>query len=242
MAADILRLLWPGNSPDLNMIEPCWYYLKKITTAKGPPISGKEARQRWRAAWKELSQEKIQAWIERIPFHIQEIIRLEGGNEYIEGRTVFDGRTKEGKKRLADLHVEMATATAISINDEWADIEAEEKIKEEEEVEEEVEVCSNAGTKELETELERMVESPGTREIRQKTIDFRPVAELNTGLIDVPITSSIAVTPPVITAKDTVVEPVQQTKKGKKRTKIIKIRAICTGRKGWIKSKSSYCC
>ena len=23
MAADILKMLWPGNSPDLNMIEPC---------------------------------------------------------------------------------------------------------------------------------------------------------------------------------------------------------------------------
>ena len=21
---NIMRLLWPGNSPDLNMIEPCW--------------------------------------------------------------------------------------------------------------------------------------------------------------------------------------------------------------------------
>ena len=24
MDANILRFLWPGNSPDLNMIEPCW--------------------------------------------------------------------------------------------------------------------------------------------------------------------------------------------------------------------------
>ena len=23
--ATILRLIWPGNSPDLNIIEPCWY-------------------------------------------------------------------------------------------------------------------------------------------------------------------------------------------------------------------------
>ncbi len=28
--------------------------------------------------WEDLSQEKIQAWIERIPRHIQEIIKLEG--------------------------------------------------------------------------------------------------------------------------------------------------------------------
>jgi hypothetical protein len=33
-----------------------------------------------------MPQEKIQAWIERIPRHIREVIRLEGGNEYKEGR------------------------------------------------------------------------------------------------------------------------------------------------------------
>jgi hypothetical protein len=32
-----------------------------------------------------MEQWRCQAWIERIPRHIQEIIRLEGGNEYGEG-------------------------------------------------------------------------------------------------------------------------------------------------------------
>ena len=36
---------------------------------------------------RELStQKKIQEWIERIPEHIQKIIKLEGGNKYKEGR------------------------------------------------------------------------------------------------------------------------------------------------------------
>ena len=35
----------------------------------------------WIKAWKELPQTQIQAWIERI--------RLEGGNEYAEGREAF---------------------------------------------------------------------------------------------------------------------------------------------------------
>jgi transposase len=26
--AKVKRLLWPGNSPDLNAIEPCWWYIK----------------------------------------------------------------------------------------------------------------------------------------------------------------------------------------------------------------------
>jgi hypothetical protein len=32
---DIQRLLWLGNSLNLNMIEPTWFYLKKITTKNG---------------------------------------------------------------------------------------------------------------------------------------------------------------------------------------------------------------
>ena len=35
MDAGIIRLLWPGNSPDLNMIEPCWPWMKRKTTKKG---------------------------------------------------------------------------------------------------------------------------------------------------------------------------------------------------------------
>jgi hypothetical protein len=33
-----------------------------------------------------MPQEKIQAWIVRIIDHVQDIIRLEGRNEYKEGR------------------------------------------------------------------------------------------------------------------------------------------------------------
>ena len=33
-----------------------------------------------------MPQEKIQAWIERIIAYIKDVIRLEGGNEYKEGR------------------------------------------------------------------------------------------------------------------------------------------------------------
>ena len=84
-AAGLQRLLWPGNSPDLNMIEPCWYYLKRVTTKKGAPKNRAEAERAWRQAWGELEQWRIQAWIERIPRHIQEVIRCEGGNEYREG-------------------------------------------------------------------------------------------------------------------------------------------------------------
>ncbi|EOA85997.1 uncharacterized protein SETTUDRAFT_112450, partial [Exserohilum turcica Et28A] len=84
--SNVERLLWPGNSPDCNCIEPCWFYMKRETTKKGAPQSRTEATRIWLNCWRDLPQAKIQAWIERILIHIPKIIELQGGNEYIEGR------------------------------------------------------------------------------------------------------------------------------------------------------------
>jgi transposase len=83
---DIHHLLWPGNSPDLNMIEPAWGHLKRVTTKKGAPRTRPQAAERWTKAWKDLEQNRIQAWIERIPRHIKMVLRLDGDNKYKEGR------------------------------------------------------------------------------------------------------------------------------------------------------------
>jgi hypothetical protein len=83
----VQRLLWPGNSPDLNMIEPNWYWMKKRTTSRGAPSNRPALKTAWITAWKDLPLSQIQDWIERIPRHIEEVIHLEGGNEYIEGYT-----------------------------------------------------------------------------------------------------------------------------------------------------------
>ena len=85
-AADVARLTWPGNSPDLNMIKPCWAHMKWRTTKKGAPTLRATAEKAWTQAWKDLEQEKIQSWIERIPRHIQKVIELKGGNKYKEGQ------------------------------------------------------------------------------------------------------------------------------------------------------------
>jgi len=85
-AWEIERLLWPANSPDLNMIEPCWFYMKLETTKHGAIHSEEALREAWIKCWDELPQSKIQAWIERIVEHIAKVILLEGGNEYKEGR------------------------------------------------------------------------------------------------------------------------------------------------------------
>jgi transposase len=85
---EVQKLLWCGNSPDLNAIEPCWPWMKRQTTKKGAPKNRAEAVRAWEQCWKDLPQDKIQAWIERIPVHIKKIIELEGGNEYKEGRNL----------------------------------------------------------------------------------------------------------------------------------------------------------
>ena len=72
-------MIWCGNSPDLNAIEPAWPYLKRQTTKKGAPTSRTVAEERWKQAWKDLPQAKIQAWIEAIPHHIQCVIDCKGG-------------------------------------------------------------------------------------------------------------------------------------------------------------------
>ena len=104
---DVVRLLWPGNSPDLNAIEPAWWWLKRSTTAQGAPANRKAMERAWYQAWRELPQEQIQRWISAIPHHITEIIRLQGGNEYKEGIQGFK-RSWAGtriKGKLSKLHI-----------------------------------------------------------------------------------------------------------------------------------------
>jgi hypothetical protein len=87
MDAGVLRLLWSGNSPDLNMIEPCWPWMKTKTTRLEVPRSRAAVTKAWTDCWtKQLDQDRIQRWIERISRHIKQIIELDGGNKYREGR------------------------------------------------------------------------------------------------------------------------------------------------------------
>jgi hypothetical protein len=53
---DVQQLLWYPNSPDLNLIEPCWLYMKRFTTRKGAPKSRKEAIEVWEKYWEEILQ------------------------------------------------------------------------------------------------------------------------------------------------------------------------------------------
>lgn len=99
----VQRLLWCSNSPDLNMIEPCWFWMKRETTKKGAPKNRKAAMKAWEECWENLPQEKIQAWIERIPDHIEQVIALQGGNNYKEGRRGKWQRIEEEGNRVSPL-------------------------------------------------------------------------------------------------------------------------------------------
>jgi len=83
----VCRLLWPGNSPDLNPIEPVWGFMKKFGRQNYVFRTHAEAHRAWVRMWNEdVSQRRLQEFVERIPEHIAQIIRLKGGNEYKEGR------------------------------------------------------------------------------------------------------------------------------------------------------------
>jgi hypothetical protein len=59
--------------------------MKMETTKRGVPSVRKEAEVSWKKCWKDMSQERIQRWIQRIIRHIQMVILLEGDNKYKEG-------------------------------------------------------------------------------------------------------------------------------------------------------------
>jgi hypothetical protein len=68
--------------------------MKRETTRHRTITSKKQIKEDWIEYWKNISQERIQAWIKKIPEYIQEIIRLDGGNKYKESKT--------GRKRNPD--------------------------------------------------------------------------------------------------------------------------------------------
>lgn len=81
--ADILRLPWPGNSPDLNQIEPCWKYMKR-DIATGPlwATTMDGAEDSWYTEWGLLDQTRINKWIEKMPHRVEQVIACSGGNEF----------------------------------------------------------------------------------------------------------------------------------------------------------------
>jgi hypothetical protein len=47
-------MLWPANSPDLNIIEKAWFYMKKEITKQGLMTNRKKLKARWEKYWQDL--------------------------------------------------------------------------------------------------------------------------------------------------------------------------------------------
>jgi siroheme synthase len=60
-------------------------WMKVKTTKQGPISSKAKLTESWKEHWRDLPQERIQDWVKRIMRHVQEAVRLKGGNEYKEG-------------------------------------------------------------------------------------------------------------------------------------------------------------
>ena len=101
---NVLKLLWCDNSLDLNMIELCWWWMKRKVDERDEFTSvqqtfnslidsdiskiKKNMKTTFRRLWyKKLTQTRIQHWIERMSRHIQKIIELREENEYRERAT-----------------------------------------------------------------------------------------------------------------------------------------------------------
>ena len=91
----VRRLVWCGNSPDLNAIEPLWPRMKRDTTRKGPPQSRADGIRKWNKCWEEVPQEVLQGLVDWIREHMKRVIEYEGGNEYEEGLKMRETLRKE---------------------------------------------------------------------------------------------------------------------------------------------------
>jgi hypothetical protein len=60
----IIKILWPGNSPNLNAIEKAWFWMKKETTKRGPTSNRKKLRVRWRNAGKTFPRARFKSGLQ----------------------------------------------------------------------------------------------------------------------------------------------------------------------------------
>lgn len=77
------RIPWPANSPDFNMIEQAWYYLKRKAGERAFVTSTIEStKAAWSANWEKLPQERIGRWVGRIGPNLQRALEQKGDNNF----------------------------------------------------------------------------------------------------------------------------------------------------------------
>ena len=149
--------------------------MKRRTTYKGAPSKKAGMTKSWFANWPAMNLASVQAWIEALPHNIAEIIRLDGGNEYKEGKEskrAYRGRRKVGQLfHHAWLGVESDNCEQVAEDEDWSDQDSEtsETAKESESLQEEA-TTAEPPLEILQTARNQTPEPPQRRVTRSQTV------------------------------------------------------------------------
>ena len=76
-------MAWPGHSPDVNVSEHAWPWIRRHVTKQFiPSCTQEECQQQWEAEWEALPIEAINKWVMGIPKVVRKILQNEGGNNF----------------------------------------------------------------------------------------------------------------------------------------------------------------
>jgi hypothetical protein len=73
-------MVWPAQSPDLNLIEHAWFYLKrKLAEYEESPKGIEELWRRTQEEWNKIPAEVCQGLIESMPRRVEDVLKAKGG-------------------------------------------------------------------------------------------------------------------------------------------------------------------
>ena len=70
---------WPGNSPDANVIEQVWAWMKERIDVEPFPTTIKELEDRAKQVWNSIPNSLLENLVDSFPERIEKIIEADGG-------------------------------------------------------------------------------------------------------------------------------------------------------------------